>query len=421
MTQPHVIGSPWRALSHRNFALFFAGHGLSLCGTWMQSMAQAWLIYRLTGSPFLLGLAEFLARGPLLAFGLVGGLLADRWPRYHLMFVTQTLLLCHAGALAVLTLSGAITVEWIMGLAFFQGVISILEVPVRQSFFTSLVPHADIPSAIGLNSSLFNSARIIGPSIAGVLVGTVGEGVCFLLNAVSFLVVLGCLAAMRIDAEERRAGQDAVALLKEGLRYAWHTPHVRSVLALAALLSVAAMPFSTLLPVFAGDVLKSGPDGLGLLMAATGIGALAGALRLARRQTVRGLGASIAKATALFGGSLIALAASSNLWLSMLALAAVGFGMVSALAACNTLLQSLAPDPLRGRVVSLYATASLGFTIFGSLLAGSAATYIGAPLAVAAGGGVTLVGAVWFWKQLPAIRKHVREAGLLPPEPVVTQ
>ncbi len=412
--------SPWRALAHRNFALFFTGHGLSLCGTWMQSMAQAWLIYRLTGSPFLLGFVEFLARGPLLLFGLVGGLLADRWPRRRLMVVTQTLLLLQAGALAALTLSGLITVEWIMGLAFFQGLITIVEVPVRQSFVTELVPRVDIPSAIGLNASLFNTARIVGPSIAGVLVGTVGEGPCFLLNAASFLVILGCLALMQLAPAPRKEAADALELLKEGLQYAWHTPHVRALLLLTALLSVASMPYTTLLPVFAGEILEVGPNGLGLLMAATGIGALAAALRLARRGTVRGLGASIARAVTLFGLGLLVLALSSHLWLSLLALVAIGFGMVSSLAGCNTLLQSLAPEPMRGRVVSLYATAALGFTIFGSLLAGSSATYIGTPLTVGAGGLLTLLAAALFRRSLPAIRKHVREHGLLPPEPVIT-
>jgi MFS family permease len=387
----------------------------------MQSMAQAWLIYRLTGSPFLLGLAEFLTRGPLLLFGLMGGLLADRWPRRRLMYVTQTLLLLQAGALAALTLSGLITVQWIMGLAFLQGLITIVEVPVRQSFVTDLVPRVDIPSAIGLNSSLFNTARIIGPSIAGVLVGTIGEGSCFLLNAMSFLVILGCLSFMKLAPAPRKEQADALWLLREGLRYAWHTPHVRALLTLAVVLSVVSMPYTTLLPVFAGEILHAGPDGLGLLMAATGIGALVAALRLARRNTVRGLGSSIARAVALFGLGLLVLASSSHLWLSLLALVAIGFGMVSSLAGCNTLLQSLAPESLRGRVVSLYATASLGFTIFGSLLAGSSATYIGTPLTVAAGGLITLLAAGLFWSKLPAIRKHVRESGLLPPEPVITQ
>ncbi|MEW6542719.1 MAG: MFS transporter [Nitrospirota bacterium] len=421
MSASSLHGSPWRALTHRNFSLFLTGHGLSLCGTWMQSMAQAWLLYRLTGSPFLLGLAEFLSRAPILAFGLVGGLLADRWPRHRIMFVVQGLLLVQAGLLAALTLSGLVTVEWILALALFMGLIGSVEVPVRQAFLTDLVPRPDIASAIGLNSSVFNTARIVGPSLAGLVASSMGEGSCFLINSLSFLIVLGCLAAIRVQPAPQTHQADVWAQLREGLHYAKGTPHVRAALALVLVISVAGMPYATLLPVFARDVLHRGPDGLGLLMAATGIGALGAALRLARRRTVHGLGAAIAAATGLFGLGLLALAASTDLWLSIVALLLIGFGMVSSLAGVNTLLQSLAPEALRGRVVSLYTIGSLGFTVFGSLLAGLGGSYLGAPLTVAAGGLTILIGAGLFWRALPAIRHHVREQGLLPPEPVVPQ
>lgn len=411
-------GSPWRALTHRNFALFLTGHGISVCGTWMQSLAQAWLVYRLTGSPFLLGLLEFLTRGPTLFLGLFGGLIADRWPRYRLMFVSQTLLSLQAGVLAWLTLNGVVTVGWIMGLALLQGLVYVVETPVRQAFMTDLVPKTDMPSAIGLNSSIFNTARVVGPSIAGVLVATVGEGMCFLINMASFLVILGCLAAMRVPAAANRYGAAHLGMLRETLRYAWRTPHVRALLALTLAIGIVAMPYTTLLPVFAGTVLESGPNALGLLMAATGMGALSAALRLARRRTVRGLKTSIAKAVILFGMSLLALAASSWLWLSMLILVVVGFSMVSVLAGTNTMLQTLAPDELRGRVVSLYTTVSLGFTIFGSLLAGAGAGYVGAPVTVAAGGILTLIAAGFFWRELPAISRHLKENQLLPPEDI---
>jgi MFS family permease len=407
--------SPWRALSHRNFALFLTGHGMSLCGTWMQSLAQAWLVYRLTGSPFLLGLVEFLSRAPILGLAVVGGLLADRWPRHRLMFFTQGALLVQAAALAGLTLTGSVTIEWILALALFLGLISAVEVPVRQSFMTELVPKADIPSAIGLNSSMFNAARIIGPALAGVVVAAIGEGPCFLINAVSFMTILGCLAAMRIDVPPRRNHADALSQLAEGFRYARRTPHVRAILMAAAVLSVAAMPFSTLLPVFAGEILRGGPGSLGLLMGATGLGALAAALRLARRPSIQGLGSSIARALVLFSGGLLALAASQTLWVSVLALIAAGFGMVSAFAGSNTLIQSLAPEDLRGRAVSLYTTASLGFTIFGSILAGVSGTYLGAPLTVAIGGLLTLITAWVFWQALPDIRHYAREHQLVAP------
>jgi len=411
----------WRALRHRNFAFFFAGQGLSLCGTWMQSLAQSWLVYRLTGSPFLLGLVGFIGQAPVLAFGLAGGLAADRWPRRRLLMTTQVLSLIQAGALAGLTFSGRITVGWILVLAALLGIINALDMPVRQSFVADLVPRADLPSAIGLNSSAFNAARIVGPSLAGFLVATVGEGLCFLLNSLSFLAVLACLLAIRVTTKINTAQQSMTAFLTEGLRYARHTPHVRAVLALIAVLSLTAMPYTVLLPVYAGEILKTGPDGLGMLMAATGVGALAGALRIAQRGTVRGLGTVIAKAAALFGLSLLALAASTNLGVSMIVLMAVGFGMISSMAGANTLLQSLVPDNLRGRVMSLYTLVFLGVAPIGSLLAGALAARIGTPLTVAAGGIVAVASAAVFWRVLPEIRRHVLEHGLLPPEELATQ
>lgn len=412
-------GSPLRALSHRNFTLFFIGQGLSLCGTWMQSLAQAWLVYRLTGSPFLLGLVEFAGRAPIL-LSLAGGLLADRWSRHRVILATQVLSLLQAGTLAILTLSGHITIEWILGLSLFLGIVNAVDIPVRQSFVGNLVPRADIPSAIGLSSSAFNAARIIGPSLAGILVVTLGEGPCFLINALSYLIVIGCLLAMRLQKTAQTAPKSAIGFLAEGLRYARHTPHVRALLALITVLSLAAVPHSTLLPVFAGEILKAGANGLGLLMAATGAGALAGAFQIARRSTVRGLGSYIAKAVILYGVGLLALAFSTTLWISIPALIAIGFGMITSLTGTNTLLQSLAPDNLRGRVMSLYATVALGFATFGSLLAGSGATYLGAPFTVAVGGIITLLNAAIFWRALPAIRRHIRDNRLLPPEEFAT-
>jgi MFS family permease len=409
ITPPLNKRSPWRALGHRNYALFFTGHGLSLCGTWMQSMALAWLVYRLSGSPFMLGLVEFIARGPILVFSIIGGLLADRWPRHRLMIISQALFLLQASALAVLTLSGIVTISWILALALLLGIISALEIPVRQSFAADLVPRADIPSAIGLNTSLFNAARVVGPSLAGLVVSTAGEGLCFLINTVSFLVILGCLFAMRIEPQPPIGAGNAWEQLHEGLRYAWETPHVRAVLAVTAMLSIAAMPYSTLLPVFARDILDRGAEGLGLLMAASGIGALAAALRHAGRQSIKGLGRSIAWSVGLFGIGLLAFAGSSIFWLSALAMVAIGFGMVSSLAGINILLQSLVPDALRGRVISLFTTLSLGLTIFGSLFAGAGATYLSAPAIVVVGGVITILTAALFWNALPGIQRYLRE------------
>ncbi|MFM7841609.1 MAG: MFS transporter, partial [Nitrospira sp.] len=214
-------------------------------------MAQAWLVYRLTGSPLLLGVTEFLSRGPILLFAPLGGVLADRWPRHRLMILTQSLFMAQATALAALTLSGLVTIWWILGLALAQGLISALEVPTRQTFLTDLVPKRDIPSAIGMNSSIFNASRIIGPSIAGVVVSTAGEGYCFLVNAASFLIVLAGLALIRVKQTRSEHPAGALGLLREGLSYAWRTPHVRALLMLASLISIASMPYATLLPVFA--------------------------------------------------------------------------------------------------------------------------------------------------------------------------
>lgn len=410
--------SPWRALAHRNYALFFIGHGLSLCGTWMQSLALAWLVYRLSGSALLLGLVEFIARSPILILGLVGGVLADRWPRRQLMIMAQAGLLVQAALLAALTLSGLITIEWIFRLAFLLGIVTALEIPVRQAFVADLVPRSDLPSAIGLNSSLFNAARIVGPSLAGLIVIVAGEGWCFAVNAASFLIVLACLHAMRMTARPARQSGDPWEQMREGLRYARHTPHVRAVLAVTAVLSIVAMPYSTLLPIFAGGVLGRGPGGLGLLMAASGVGALTAALRHAGRHSIDGLGTSIARSVAMFGVGLLIFAASSLFWISAAAMVAIGFGMISSLAGINILLQSLVPDALRGRVVSLYASLSLGLTIFGSLLAGVGATYFPAPTIIFIGGVITLLTAWVFWRALPAIRRHIHTHALIPSDGV---
>jgi len=416
--EPSPKHTPWRALAHRNYALFFAGHGLSLCGTWMQSMALAWLVYRLSESPFLLGLVEFVARAPILVFGLVGGLLADRWPRRRLLIVAEASLLIQAAVLSVLTFSSLITIEWILVLALFLGIFSALEIPVRQSFVADLVPRRDIPSAIGLNSSLFNGARIVGPSLAGLIVGVAGEGLCFLINAVSFLIILMCLWAMRLEPKPPQETGNASEQLREALHYAWRTPHVRAVLSVTAALSVVSMPYSTLLPVFARDILHRGPEGLGLLMAASGVGALAAAFRHAGRNTIKGLGRTIARAVALFGCSLIAFSLSSVFWISLLAMGGIGFGMISSLAGINILLQSLVPDALRGRVISFFTTFSLGFTIFGSIMAGFGASYLPAPTIVAIGGILTIITSGLFWRALPKIRRHISEHGLMPQEEI---
>lgn len=398
--------SPWRALCHRNFSLFLIGRGLTLCGMWMQTMAQAWLLYRLTSSPFLLGVLECLLRGPLLVFGLFGGVLADRWPRHRLLIWAQSLLLVQAALLATLTLSGRVTPPWILGLGLLFGLISAVDVPVRQAFVTDLVPRHDIPSAIGLNSSIFNASRIVGPTLAGGLVVALGEGPCFLISAMGFLMILGCLSAMEVPEPSPMGQGHMLAQLRGGLRYVWRTPHARAMLLLSAGLSVVAMPYTTLLPVFARDVLQGNAAAMGWLMGANGVGALAASLRHARRRSTDGLAGSIVGAVAMFSVGLLLLAVSRHTWLSLLALVGIGYGMVSSLAGGNILLQMAAPEALRGRVASLYATISLGTTIFGSLLAGFGASYAGAPLTIAIGGALTLALAGWSWMALRVSSSH---------------
>jgi MFS family permease len=383
----------------------------------MHSLAQAWLVYRLTHSPFMLGLVEFLMRAPILVFSVAGGLMADRWPRHRLLILTQALSLLQAAAMAWLTFSDRMTIEWVLLLATFLGIINALDHPIRQSFVADLVPKEALPSAIGLNSTIFNGARIVGPSVAGTIVLLAGEGVCFLVNALSYLVVLGCLLAMRgTNPGSGRSELSTLGYLREGVAYAWQTPHVRALLALITVLSIAAMPHATLLPVFAGEILRVGPTGLGWLMAATGLGALVGAFRIAGHQVLIGLGNVIAFAVILYGMGLLILALSTVLWLSIVALAMIGFGMITSLAGTNTFLQSFAPDQLRGRVMSFYATVSLGFTTFGSLVAGVGATHLGAPITVLIGGIVTIMAGLVFWKAVPRLRLQAREQGLLLPE-----
>ncbi len=255
--------SPWRALRHRNMRWFLVGHGMSLGGSWMQSLAQAWLVYALTGSPLLLGVVEFLSRAPILVFGIVGGAIADRWPRRQLLMVTNSILLLQASTLAVLTLTNLITIEWIIGLAFLLGLVCAVEIPARHAFISDLVPRSELPSAIGINSSLFNATRVVGPSIAGLIIAMYGEGLCFLLNAVSFLTILICLSVIQITPQSKADSRNTFHLLAEGLDYAKRTPHVRFLLSLAMILSMAALPFTTLLPVFAKDILQGGPQTLG--------------------------------------------------------------------------------------------------------------------------------------------------------------
>jgi MFS family permease len=417
MSMPRLF----RALTHRNFRLFFLGQGISLIGTWMQQVALAWLVFELTGSPFWLGLVGFAGQLPTFFLAPVAGVLIDRTERHRLLLFTQTLAMSQALVVAVLALSGAITVWEILPLSMFLGLVNAFDMPGRQAFLTDLVGRGgDLGNAIALNSSLVNGARLVGPALAALLLARAGPAACFVVNAASYVAVLAALLAMR-DVP-RRSGRPAAPLaqgLGEGFRYAFGFPPIRALLLLLALISLAGMPFTVLLPVFATRVLHGGAETLGLLSAASGAGALCAALMLASRRSVLGLGRWIAIAPAISGLGLIGFGFSTSLWLSMLLLAIVGFAMMAHMAASNTILQTIVEEDKRGRVMSLYTMAFFGTMPLGSLLAGTLADHLGAPMTVLVCGCVCMAGSVFFSLQLPALRQSVRpiyaRMGILPP------
>jgi MFS family permease len=399
-----------RAFRHRDYRLFFAGQLTSLVGTWMQTVAQSWLVYRLTGSATLLGVVGFASQFPIFLLSPVAGAVADTYPRRRTMIVIQTLMMLLAFPLAALTLMNRIEVWHVMVLASLLGFVNAFDIPVRQSFIAEMVGREDLINAIALNSSMMNSARIIGPAVAGILVSIVGEGWCFLLNGLSYVAVIVGLIFIRAGntAPHEHQGSHKQAIL-EGFRFAQETRPVRALLILLGVVSLMGMPYSVLMPIFAEDVLNGGPKGLGLLMGAAGIGALLGAVTLAGRQGVRGLGNWVMLACGGFGASLILFSMSRKFWLSMLVLVPVGFSMMVQMASSNTLIQSMVPDRLRGRVMALYSMMFVGMAPFGALLAGLLANVMGAPLTVATGGVVCIAGAAVFRAHLPKIRAEGRQ------------
>jgi MFS family permease len=412
---PHLF----RALRHPNYRLFFFGQSISLVGTWITRLASSWLVYRLTGSEFLLGLVAFLGQIPSLVISPIAGVYIDRWNRHRVLVVTQALSMCQSAALAVLTLTGSITVTDILILQGLQGVVNAFDTPARQSFVVQMVEsRADLPNAIALNSSLVNGSRMIGPAIGGLLIAAVGEGWCFALDAVSYVAVIGSLLAMTVrPTASPPTVVPVIDALAAGFKYVAGFAPVRSGLLLVAAISMFGVPYQVLMPVMASAVLGGGPNTLGLLMTATGVGALAGTLYLASRHTVVGLGRRIAQAAMLFGVALIVFSTSATLWLSLAILPFAGAGFIVALAATNTVVQTVVPETLRGRVMSLYTVAFLGTAPIGSLMAGVAAERIGAQTTIAVGGTACLVCGLWFYTTLPRLRVLIRpvyaERGLL--------
>lgn len=414
------LGGMFRALQYRNYRLFFMGQGISLIGTWMQQVAMSWLVYRLTDSVFLLGMVSFASQVPSFLLGPFAGVISDRYNRHRILLLTQALSLLQASTLAVLVLTDQISIWPILALSGFLGVINAFDISARQAFVVELVEkREDLSNAIALNSSMFNGARLVGPSVAGILIAAVGEGMCFLINAVSYLAVLASLLMMHLRPfvpvkEERKVWQS----LREGFQYAFGFPPIRSIILLIALLSLVGMPFSVLMPVFARDILGGGANTLGFLMGASGIGALSGALYLASRKTVVGLGKVIVMATLLFGAGLMAFSFSRVLLLSLGFIMVAGFGMMVQMASSNTILQTIVEDDKRGRVMSFYSMAFMGMAPFGSLLAGAVAEKIGVSYTLMGCGILVIISVLPFALQLNRLREMVRpifqRLGILP-------
>jgi MFS family permease len=409
-----------RALRHRNYRLFFGGQGISLIGTWMTRVATGWLVYRLTGSAFLLGLVSFAGQIPILFLGPFAGVWVDRWNRHRVLVVTQALSMIESFALAALALAGIITVNEVILLNLFQGAVNAFDMPARQAFVIEMVEQPeDLGNAIALNSSLVNAARLIGPSVAGLIIAGVGEGYCFLIDGFSYVAVIASLLLMTVAPRPAKTVQQSVVSeLREGWNYVTGFLPIWSILMLLACISLVGMPYTTLMPIFAGKVLHGGAHTLGFLMAAVGVGALGGAVTLAARPSVLGLGRLIPMTAAGFGISLMAFSSSRLLWLSLLLLVVTGFCFMQNLASSNTILQTIVEDKKRGRVMSFYSMAFQGVAPFGSLIAGAVASRIGAPRTLAIGGAICVCGAGLFSMQLPNLRRLIRpiyvQIGIIP-------
>jgi MFS family permease len=399
-----------RAFRHRNYRLFFSGQLISLTGTWMQMVAESWLVYRLTGSSALLGVTAFASQIPVFLFATVGGTVADRVPRHRIIVTTQILSMIGPLMLATLTLTGHVRVWHVFALAAGLGVVNAFDIPARQSFMVELVGREDLLNAIALNSSMVNGARVVGPAVAGLLVAAVGEGWCFLLNGLSYVAVIAGLLMMEVPARQRPPrGRSAWRDTIEGFRFVAKTAPIRALLLLLGAISFAGMPYSVLMPVFAAEILHGGAKGLGVLMGASGIGALGGALSLASRSGVRGLGRWVGISAGAFGVALIAFSMSRTFWLSAVLLIPVGASVMVQMASSNTLIQAMVPDALRGRVMAVYSMMFMGMAPFGALWSGWTAERIGAPLTVAIGGGVCVIAAAVFGVTLPSLRGEARQ------------
>jgi MFS family permease len=399
-----------RSLRHPNFQLFFGGQLISLIGTWMDTVAEAWLVYRLTHSSLLLGVASFAGQIPVFLLAPIGGVVADRFNRRSVVVATQAASMVLASMLAFLTLTNRVTVVDVITLAALLGAVNAFDIPARQAFLVDMVGREDLMNAIALNSSMFNGARVIGPSIAGILVAQIGEGWCFFANAVSYIAVIAGLLMMKIE-PKNLAKQHSVSPwehVAEGFRFVRNTAPIRAILMLLGVVSVVGMPYTVLMPIFASQILHGNADTLGVLMGATGIGALCGALLLASRRRVHGLGRWVFVACCGFGAFLILFALSHWYIVSVALLVPVGFCMMVQMASSNTLIQAMVPDELRGRTMAVYSMVFMGVAPVGALFAGALADRITAPGTVALGGAIAILGGAIFARHFPKIRVEAR-------------
>jgi Arabinose efflux permease len=405
-----ALKNTFRSLKYRNYRLYFYGQSVSLIGTWIQRITTPWLVYHLTNSAFLLGLVGFAGQIPTFLIAPFAGVFTDRWNRYHLLIITQIAAMVQAFLLAWLYLNGSIQVWHVVVLSVFLGIVNAFDVPVRQSFVVEMVEKKeDLGNAIALNSSIVNGARLFGPSIAGMLIAFTGEGICFLLNGVSYLFVIASLLMMKISPRKVVSREKHVLTeLKEGFRYTFGFAPIRYLILLLALVSLVGMPYTVLMPVFAKEILHGGSHTFGFLMGASGMGALLGAFFLASRRNVLGLDRVIPIAAATFGAGLIAFSFSRFFLLSLALMVFVGLGMMLQMASTNTILQTIVDDDKRGRVMSFYTMAFMGTAPFGSFIAGSLATKIGAPNTLVVGGIACVLGTLVFVRYLPKLRKEVK-------------
>lgn len=417
---PEALGFMFRALRSRNYRLFFSGQLISLIGTWLAQIAMSWMVYQMTGSKVLLGVVAFVGQIPAFILSPVAGVLIDRWALRKTLVMTQTLAMVQALALAVLTLTDLINIVDLLLLSMFLGLVNAFDMPARQAFVVQMIDRReDLSNAIALNSSMFNMARLLGPTIAGVMIAMVGEGICFLVNGLSYGAVIAALLAMKVAPHSRPPVRQVLHEFREGLKYLHESMSIRAILLLMGLVSLMGVPYMVLMPVFAQDVLQGGPHTLGFLTGATGVGALIGGLLLASRQSVLGLGQWLVRASAGFGVCLTVFGFSRSLWLSLAVLPAAGFTMIVQMASSNTLLQTIVEDSKRGRMMAFYSMAFQGTMPIGSLMAGGLAeTALGAPGVVAIGGVCCIIGSLLFRRKLPIMRQQLRplyvERGILP-------